>query len=380
MRGRWHGSAVRLLVVAGGAMLMAACARRTATPVIGLALNSISPHVGAVAQAVIDRGGSLGGPPITVRGPGPTDAAGLFAEVEGAVARASDHDVVVVVGPGGSREALQVAPIYRDAGLPNIVPTATSSQLRAFDEWTFVLAPNDSVQGEFLGTFAAERLHADSALLFYIPDEYGLGLMAGTAAALSKRGVQVQARVPLGGDGSCPPGTGRNDYQDAVDAELRSARPDVIVLALRDRAAACVARAARLRLPGVRFLAGDGVLVDRTFLAWIGPAADSFYLAAFWHPAFPDSSSRAFVTEFERVVGRSPRHDDAMFYDAIMLSTAAIRAVGGDRQAIRAYLRDLGRTRPPYAGITGPIAFTPTTHRPLIMLQIRRGATEMVQQ
>jgi branched-chain amino acid transport system substrate-binding protein len=120
------------------------------------------------------------------------------------------------------------------------------------------------------------------------------------------------------------------------------------------------------------------VLVDQQFLQIAGPAADSMYLVSFWHPSQPDPGSRGFVARFTTMVGRPPRHDDAMFYDAVMLMGTAIRSAGAERTAVRDYLASLGRTRPPYEGITGPIAFTDEAHRPLLMTRIRAGRTEVL--
>ncbi|HWP69937.1 MAG TPA: hypothetical protein VNM36_02510, partial [Gemmatimonadaceae bacterium] len=47
----------------------------------------------------------------------------------------------------------------------------------------------------------------------------------------------------------------------------------------------------------------------------------------------------------------------ALQYDAFMLLAAAVRDVGPDRMAIRNWLESLGRTRQPWIGVTGPIAF-----------------------
>ena len=70
-------------------------------------------------------------------------------------------------------------------------------------------------------------------------------------------------------------------------------------------------------------------------------------------------------------MGREPRHGDATWYDALMLASQAVRDAGPDRAAVRAWLESLGRTRPPYFGVTGPIAFTPDAARPLVMTRLR---------
>ena len=62
-----------------------------------------------------------------------------------------------------------------------------------------------------------------------------------------------------------------------------------------------------------------------------------------------------------------------MSYDALMLVAHAVREVGARRGVIRDYLLSLGRTRPPYQGVTGPITFTPDRKPPLRMARLRGG-------
>jgi branched-chain amino acid transport system substrate-binding protein len=341
-----------------------------------------SPNVASVAEAALEatRGpaerrivvstGDSGAPARRV--------SPLHSEVDRSMRFARMRTVVAVVGPGGSREALQTAPVYRDAGVPNVIPTATSGRLRGLGPWSFLLAPNDSIQGQFIGDFVARRLGARSATLFYIPDEYGLGLLAGTAAALARNGVTRLAQLPVRPNGLCAPRAANNAYDDVVADALRSGVPDAVILATRTLETACLARAILERAPATIFVAGDGALVTPDFVRLAGPAADSIYLVAFWHRDKPDTASRAFAERFQSAMRRQPRHDEAMFYDAVMLVGAAIRAVGPDRRAVRDYLEQLGRSRPAYAGITGPISFAPGAARPLLMTRLRDGATEPV--
>ena len=77
---------------------------------------------------------------------------------------------------------------------------------------------------------------------------------------------------------------------------------------------------------------------------------------AFWKPR-ADSVNAKFVDLVKPVLGRAPDASEALQYDAFMLLAAAVRDVGPDRMAIRNWLESLGRTRPPWIGVTGPIAF-----------------------
>ncbi len=304
----------------------------------------------------------------------------LAAEVSRATVLAADPDVMIVVGPGGSREALQVAPIYRDAGVVNVAPTASSRLLASVGPWTFRMAPDDSLQGAFMGAFADTGLRARSAAIFYASDEYGIGLATGIAAELKARGISILERVPLRLAQPClPPSGSRGSYEDLTAQLALRGRPDVVLIAARTVETGCLAHAVRARWSAVPIVAGDGAYFDPFFLRMMADAStDQVYLVTYWHRDIADSASRAFVAAFEEAVGRSPRHGDAVFYDAVMLAATAVREAGADREDIRRWLRELGTTRPAYDGIAGPISFAPDRPRTLLMTQVRGTTTVMV--
>ena len=358
-----------------------ACADLPPTVAIGFASNLGTPSAADVAQAALDASHRRGQPRIVVvagDSTAPSLGGQLLSELDLAIRFAKDPSIVAVVGPGGSREALQTAPVYRDGGMANVIPTGTSRLLRDLGPLSFLLAPNDSIQGEFIGRFIADELQAKRVAIMYLPDEYGMGLAAGSAAALAKHGIAVTTRVPVRPQQLCPPRAPRNAYDDVVTDVIGYGMPDVVVLATRTLETACIARAVQERSARTRFVAGDGALVDHTFVGFAGPAVDSIYLVAFWHRHGGDSASRAFAERFRTRVGREPRHDDAMFYDAVMVVGQAIRDGGPSRAAVADYLSELGRDRPPYPGVTGPIAFIAGAARPLLMTRLRDGRPEPV--
>ena len=67
-----------------------------------------------------------------------------------------------------------------------------------------------------------------------------------------------------------------------------------------------------------------------------------------------------------------------MHYDAFMLVMQAVRDAGPSPKAIQAYLTQLGKSRPAYQGVTGPITFGPERRRPLFMLRVSNGAATAV--
>jgi branched-chain amino acid transport system substrate-binding protein len=309
-----------------------------------------------------------GGAPAEIRGP--SSYLGTYAEreVDGAAQIVALPGVVAVVGHEDSRNTLLAAPVYDEARIPLVVPTATSRTIAAASPWIFPLAPNDSQEGAFIAEFATRGLGARTIALLYDNDEYGRGLRDGLRAALITVGLQITAEASIGS--VCEPG---GDASLALVAPGRHP-PDVLVIAGRQVAAGCIVRQLSSRLPTLRFITGDAVEIGDTVLAAMGVAAQSTYFVAFWHPGLTDERSAAFTTAFHRIVGTVPTPGAAMHYDALMLVMQALRDVGPGPKAIQTYLTQLGKTRPAYQGVTGPITFGPERRRPLYMLRVRAGA------
>ncbi|HEV8398577.1 MAG TPA: branched-chain amino acid ABC transporter substrate-binding protein [Gemmatimonadales bacterium] len=350
------------------AWAFAACRRDP--PVIGVPHPPPGPSVlDVVRQSVAD---FPGGPPATMRGPVSTQETYSAREVDVATQLAAVPGIVAVVGHQDSRSALLAAPVYDEAGIPLVVPNATSRALGAAGRWVFPVAPSDSQEGAFIAAFATRVLGARRMTLLYDNDEYGRGLRDGVRDALAAADTPLLADAPIGAvcavDG------------DATVALITSHRPppDLLVLAARQADVACIVRQARRRLPGLRFITGDAVEINDGQVAAMGAAAESTYFVAFWYDGLTDARSTAFTSAYRRVTGTHPSPATALQYDALMLLMTAVRDVGGNRKAIQTYLSDLGRSRPAYEGVTGPISFDAGRQRPMYMLRVRGGATVAV--
>lgn len=271
---------------------------------------------------------------------------GALADAEGIVATPG---LVGVVGHAGSRESLLAAPIYEEAHVAQVVPTGTSRHLTAAGPWIFPIAPNDSVESAFIASYVDDSLAARSATIMYTNDDYGVGIADGAANALARRRVQIRSRIPIGP---------RSDLDALLRAEISLRRPDVLIIATGAPAAARIARIVDTLAPTLPIVAADGAaIVPELPASLAGASASHLSLVTFWSPDASDSASRAFVEAFRAVAHTDPHASQAMTYDALHLLIDAIRTSGGTPRAIRAYLRSLGRSVPPFAGITGPIAF-----------------------
>ena len=359
------------LVMLGAALGgVSACDRRPA--ILGVTNPGRSPDVLDVVRE--ETGHWPGGAPAQIRGP--SSYLGKYAEreVDGAAQLVAMPGVVAVVGHQDSRSTLLAVPVYDEARIPLVVPTATSRAIGAASPWIFPLAPNDSQEGAFIAAFATRALGAHTVALLYDNDEYGRGLRDGIRNALAATGTPLTAEAPIG---AVCDRSGGSDASLALVVPLRRP-PDVLVVASRSVDAGCIVRQARTRIPGLRFITGDAVEISASVLAAMGTAAESTYFVAFWHTGLTDERSATFTSAYRRIVGTTPTPGAAMQYDALTLVMQALRDVGPSPKAIQTYLAQLGKSRPAYQGVTGPITFGPERRRPLYMLRVRAGTASAV--
>ncbi len=351
------------------------CERRHPA-VIGVAFGEEHPSVLDVAQQELRRRYAERTPAVVLPPLEPSEE-GAPGAVTVATRLTKTPGLVGVVGHADSRGTLFAAPVYDEAHIPLLVPNSTSRRLHTVSPWVFMMSVDDSVEAEFIAAFAVSSLRARVVALFYDNDEYGIGLRDGLRAAFAARGIHPAVEEPIAN----PCGPASLAEASIVRAATQPHRPDLVVIAGRTRDAACLGRRMGERVRGIRIIGGDAVEPDSTLFNRLDPSATTFFTVAFWHPQASGSASQAFAHDFDSIVGVPPHPSQALVFDAIMLLARATQEAGARPDAVRRYLTELGRNRPVYVGVTGPVSFGPSARRPLYMLRIRANASppEVVQ-
>lgn len=278
------------------------------------------------------------------------------SEVAQAEAFSRMASVIAVVGHSGSRNTLLAAPVYVTSGVPLIVPTATSAQLRAAGPLVFMMAPTDSVEGAFIVDRALDSLHATRIAVAYVADAYGTGVHHGIVSRLASRNATLAGEAAMSGRECAHPD--RLAVRGIARALIQRARPQVVVLALHAGLSGCMIREILAADSTIKIIASDSFdEVQPNVRALSNRERTAVRYISFWSPG-NDSLSRDLVARTQRILGRDPDAGEALTYDGYLLVATAYREGHRTRAALGRWLRALGTSQhPPVLGVTGPIAF-----------------------
>lgn len=257
---------------------------------------------------------------------------------------------------------------FNRAGLPYIALHSVPPELTGGSTWGFSLVPDIRKQAAFI----AKQVGSDKRVaLIHIDDAYGRAVGAALAAALTQAG-------------SAP--TSVRAYQQSWDEprmvalghEAREERPEVLVFAGRSPSLALVIQPFNEAGEEVRVLGTDLVESEAAYNNPDGSLAGVQFVR-FINPRAEDERMRDLASRYVFWVGfGNITSEGVLTYDGMHLIGDAVRSGARTRAQIRAYLRSLGKTRPPFSGVGGLIAFGDDGQvlRPMELVEIQsRGVT-----
>lgn len=265
--------------------------------------------------------------------------------------------MVGVVGHSNSSSSLSASPMYNAAGIVQIAPTATSVQFSESGAFSFRLAPADPLQGDLLVRAIDSLFPAGTRIaILFINDDYGQGLRRAVMERLDRTKYSVVFDQPH-------TDVERSDGVEQHSATIRTttaglvaARPEMILWLGRAATFRAYLPFVREALGAIPVLGGDALSSyneeDLTTGLWAGVRyAD--YVDMTGTEALRDFSRRFFARH-----GVAARTAEVLSYDAMALILAAVGDGARTGEDVRQWLQSLGRERPPWEGLSGPIAFT----------------------
>ncbi|WP_228977911.1 branched-chain amino acid ABC transporter substrate-binding protein [Streptomyces sp. DH12] len=257
-----------------------------------------------------------------------------------------DESVVAVVGPAFSGPTNTASPLYTEAGLVTVSPSATNPNLtdpKNGFESLLRGVPNDSQQGAAMATYYAKKLQAKKVYLLDDKTDYGTGLAAVAEKNLKAAGVQVVRKA-------VPQKT--PDYS-ATAKDVVNSKADALIYAGYYQDAAPFAK--KLKEAGYKgaAISGDGTN-DAKFIELAGDASENWFLTCPCTDATVEAGTKKFAADYQKAFNRAPGTYSAESYDITNMIIEQIKGLKGDvqRQALRDAL-----AKASYKGLTKTFSF-----------------------
>ena len=266
----------------------------------------------------------------------PDEAPALATEVAG------DEAIIGVVGPAFSGESAAAGPIFAEAGVATVTPSATNPTLSENGWDTFHRAlGNDATQGPAAATYIKDTLKAKKTFVIDDASEYGAGLAGIVEDDLGGSAVAGSDTIQVGDtDFSATVSKVVDSNADAVFFGGYYAEATILIGQLRDGG-----------FDGT-FVVADGVK-DPAFLD-AGDAAEGTIITC---PCIPDTDPAVadFASAYEDEFGEAAGTYAAEAYDAASIFLDGIADGATDREAMLEFVNNYDE-----AGITKQLSFDET--------------------
>ena len=266
----------------------------------------------------------------------PDEAPALATEVAG------DETIIGVVGPAFSGESAAAGPIFAEAGVPTVTPSATNPALSENGWDTFHRAlGNDATQGPAAATYIQDTIGAKAVFVIDDASEYGAGLAGIVQEDLGDLVVDTDTIQ-----------AGQTDFGATV-TKVGSSKADTVFFGGYYAEAALIVR--QLRDSGFEgtFVVADGVK-DPGFLEGAGKAAEGTVITCPCIPA-EDPAVADFAAAYEEAYGGAPGTYAAEAYDAANIFLDGIAEGIDNREDMLAFVNDYDE-----AGVTKQLSFDET--------------------
>ncbi|MGJ7575760.1 branched-chain amino acid ABC transporter substrate-binding protein [Variovorax sp. RB2P76] len=257
------------------------------------------------------------------------------------------ENVAGVVGHLNSATSISAAPVYAEAGIAQISPSATHPRFtRLGYSTTFRLLPDDFRVGVLLGQYAGAALAARRIVLIDDQTSYGKGVAAAFASGAQSSGARILRQHAV----SKVPG----DYTALVET-LRQEAPELVFFGGVDTVAGPLIREISRAGLSFKIMGGDGMCTANMAYLAGADAVEGRVLCGepggvqpdHW-PGIQDFAARM------RARFEAPLQLYAPYtYDAVRVLVQAMVNSGSSRPA--AYMPALARLR--FEGVTGTIQF-----------------------
>jgi ABC-type branched-subunit amino acid transport system substrate-binding protein len=284
---------------------------------------------------------------------------------------ARDAQVIGVIGPLFSQEAMDLAAVADQLGVPCISPYAPEGDFPATSSYAFRNSLTDTLQGRFLAEYAVRGLHLRRFAILYADDAYGTSLRDAFVAPLRELGGEVVAMAAYAPDATefSQPIKAVGGVDDETLQDLRAGATDpatetdasgvhypiydaIFIPGDYDRVALLAPALAFYNIHGVQLLGTDGWNAEEILTLGDHSLEGAIFVDGFFAGS-PTLAVQEFVKTFRRRYKKAPDLLAAQAYDTLLIVAQALQGGAKTRSALRDALRNVHD----FPGVSGTTSF-----------------------
>ena len=256
----------------------------------------------------------------------------------------ADPDIIAQIGDFSSSSTMAAAPVYEQAKMVQISPTASHQDWTKKGEFMFRVVATQGYEGPYNARWAVNDLKKKKIATIYINNDWGVDANKYFVAESRKLGAEIAAEEAFT--------PGEKDF-NAIISKLKRLEPDLVYMPTFYADFTTIMNQAERARFKPTVLANSSLYSVKT-LEMGGKAVEGTMIPVNYFSSDPRPAAQNFTKDYKALFGADPNQFAALAYDAAGLLTAALKAVGTDSRAkVREGLLGLKG----YEGATGPISY-----------------------
>ncbi|MGQ9919864.1 MAG: ABC transporter substrate-binding protein [Desulfobacca sp.] len=257
----------------------------------------------------------------------------------------SQNNVLAVIGPNASGNAIPAARICEDSGVIMISPWSTNPKTTEGKKYIFRACFIDDFQGQVMAKFARQHLKAETAAVLYdVASEYNKGIAEFFKQFFEADGGKVVAFASYT--------TGDKDFSSQLTT-IKAAAPQVLFLPNYYNEVPLQVKQARQQGLSCAIIGSDS-WGSQELLTLGGADLEKAFFSTHYAPDIATPKAQEFIQAYEAKYGKKPDDVAALTYDAGLLLCQAITQAGVlDRSKVRDTLAQVKE----FEGVTGKMTF-----------------------
>ena len=281
-----------------------------------------------------------------------------------------DSSILAEIGDFASGACIAAAPIYQEAGMVQLSPTASNPDYTLQGDCMFSIFGKTTDEGRFIADYLLKKyMGAQNVGVIYVNSDWGAEAYDILSGCCQDNGVNIVASETFF--------EGEKDF-NAILTKVRQTNPDTVMLMMGYDSGAVAIKQIRQLDWDVK-VGISGLAYSEQLIALGGADCEGVLSEIGFVIDETNPEMMAFATEFEKRTGFAPNMMMTCAYDAMNMLAQAIENCGDDVD--RASVRDALAALEGFEGLTGPKTFNEDrtiTQRNFKIVTIEDGAWKVL--